>query len=301
MKKTARSNLKVALITGPARGIGEGVARALHARGYAVVLVGLEAERLNEIACDLGSETALACEADVTDSDALSRAVSTCMETFGRLDVVVANAGIANYGNFASTHVDDLARVVEVNLVGVIRTMKACYQPLVDSRGYALLISSASAFPALPGITAYGSSKAGVDHFGNNLRVELAPYGVDVGVAYPSWVDTDLVRDQFEELPYFRQALEAEPHFFGKVTSLDECVAILVEGIAGRKRRIFVPENITWLHAFRSVAVSRLWEMGIGFFAKKMLPEMAEEAREVGRAFGKHSVENRRAPAEGKK
>lgn len=299
--------MKVALITGPARGIGEGLARELHRRGYRVSLVGLEFDRLQAMAAELngagsgdavGAGTAapraMACEADVTDTVALDLAVAKTLEAFGVIDIVVANAGIANNGNFESTHVEDLARVVNVNLIGAIRTMKSTYAALKASRGYALIVSSASAFPALPGITAYGASKAGVDHFANNLRLEMKSAGVDIGVAYPSWVDTDLVRDQQQELPYFRKALSMDPFFFGRVTSLQECVAILAQGIELRSRRLYVPEFVSVMHAARSLMVSKWWEFAIGLFANRMLPEMNAEARDLGRSFGKTSVETTR-------
>ena len=293
-----RNQAPVALITGAARGIGEGLARVLVARGYHVSLVGLEFQKLRSLAAELNQpgqpERAVAYKADVTDSKALERAVAQTINEFGRINVLVVNAGIANNGSFASTHVEDLARVVNVNLIGAVRTMKAAYEALLLTRGYVLFISSASAFPALPGITAYGASKAGVDHLANNLRLELRTSGVDVGVAYPSWIDTDLVRDQAEELPYFRKALAAEPMFFGKVTSLVDCVDRLVEGIELRSRRIYIPEWVGLMHLLRTATVSKVWDFAVGFFSGRMLPEMSQEARDLGRSFGKTSVETTR-------
>lgn len=305
--------MKTAFITGAARGIGEGLARELAKRGYNVALVGLELDRLRAIAGEINASAgagggtgggtvggdkdaveAIAIEADVTNSPALEKAVRDTLTKWKRLDVVVANAGIANNGSFASTHVDDLVRVVDVNLNGVIRTMKAAYGALIDSRGYALIISSASAFPAVPGITAYGASKAGVDHLANNLRLELQATGVDIGVAYPSWIDTDLVRDQYEELPYFKKALESEPAFLGRVTPLHEAVAILGEAVEQRRRRVYIPEFVGFLHLFRTAAVSTVWDLVVGYFSRKMLPHMNEESRELGRSFGKTSVETLR-------
>lgn len=286
--------MKVALITGPARGIGEGLARELVRRGYYVSLVGLELERLNTLAKELNEKSenqVLAYEADVTDSVALDRAVVATMTKFGSIDVVVANAGISNNGTFETTDVEDLARVVNVNLIGAIRTTKACLSALEASRGYLLFISSASAFPALPGISAYGASKAGVDHFANGLRVEVQVNGVEVGVAYPSWIDTDLVRDQQDELPYFRKALAIDPWFLGKITTLSECALILADGIDLRLRRIYIPDFVRWMHAFRFLMVSRLWDSVVGFVAGRMIPGMNTEVRDLGRSFGKTSVE----------
>src|ERR671917_1477768 len=115
---------KVVLITGAARGIGAETARRLAARGARVSLVGLEADRLAELAGELGRQ-AVWFEADVTDQQAMERAVAETVRAFGGIDVVLANAGIASNGTVAIAPADALVRTVEVNLVGVVRTVSA--------------------------------------------------------------------------------------------------------------------------------------------------------------------------------
>ena len=195
---------KVVLVTGPARGIGEAVARLAAARGAAVALVGLEPERLARIAAELGPAHSWA-ECDVTDQAALGRAVAATLAAHGRIDVVVANAGIATNGMVSVTPGDALARVIEVNLIGVVRTVRTTLDAISERRGYYLLISSAAALVAAPGIAAYAAAKSGVEMFGNALRLEVRHRGVRVGIAHPCWIDTDMVRDLQHDLASFRE------------------------------------------------------------------------------------------------
>src|SRR6185312_4084939 len=105
------------------------------------------------------------------------------------------NAGIANLGTVAVGPVDALVRTVEVNLCGAIRTVSAALPHVTAARGHVLIVSSAAAFTAMPGMAAYCASKAGVEQFANVLRLETRSAGVTVGTAHPIWIDTDLVRD----------------------------------------------------------------------------------------------------------
>ena len=151
---------KVAFVTGPARGIGEAVARALAARGARLSLVGMEPERLASLAAELGGGHAWF-ECDVTDQAALERAVSGTGAALGGIDVVVANAGIGSFGTVSVTPLEAQVRVIEVNLIGVLRTVAATLPPVTARRGYYLLVSSAAALAPGPGLAAYAASRAG--------------------------------------------------------------------------------------------------------------------------------------------
>jgi len=201
---------RTVFITGAARGIGAELARQVAARGARVALAGLEPERLAALAIELGADHAWF-ECDVTNQFALEAAVAGTVRRFGGIDVVVANAGIASNGTVAVAPADALARVIDVNLTGVIRTVSATLPHVTSRGGYVLLISSAAAFAALPGLSAYAASKAGVEQFGNALRLEVAHDGVDVGTAHPSWIDTDMVRDAKDDFASFNETLGALP------------------------------------------------------------------------------------------
>lgn len=279
----------VVLITGPARGIGAETARRLAARGARLVLVGKEPERLAALARELG-DAHLWYDCDVTDSRAFEACVAEAVSHTGRLDVVMANAGIAGRGTVRVGDVDALVRVLDVNLGGVVRTVHATLPHLIASRGYVLLVSSAAAFSALPGMSTYAASKAGVEHFGNVLRLEVAHHGVQVGVAHMAWVDTDLVRDVQRDSATFTEALPTLPGVFGTVTSLDACADAFVRGIERRSRTLWVPSGLSRMALLRSVLNSAWVERWQLRRAAGALAKAEAESAALGRAFGETSV-----------
>ncbi|HEX6087938.1 MAG TPA: SDR family oxidoreductase [Thermoanaerobaculia bacterium] len=283
---------KVVFITGAARGIGAAIAHGMAARGARVALVGREPELLAQLARELGPQHVWH-ECDVTRQDDLTRAVDAVVRDLGGIDVVVANAGIASLGTVAVVPVEAMARVVDVNLTGVIRTVHATLPHVIARRGYFLLVSSAAAFAPQPGMAAYAASKAGVEQFGNVLRLELLRDGVDVGVAHPSWIDTDLVRDVQQDLPSFARTLRKLPGPFGTVTSLGACTDALLDAILRRRRKIYIPKGLRPFAAMRHLFMSKLGDLTIDKGAQKRLEELESEVRSLGRVFGEHSAERR--------
>jgi short-subunit dehydrogenase len=277
------------LITGAARGIGAQVARLAADRGARLALVGLELDRLRAVASDVAG---YCCEADVTDQAAVESAVAGAVDALGGLDVVMANAGVSNMGTVAVSPISAMMRTVDVNLGGVIRTVHATLPHVLASRGYFLLVSSAAAFTALPGIAAYGASKAGVEHFGNVLRMETRHRGVRVGIAHPSWVDTDLTRDVWADLTGFRDAVRRLPGPFGATTSVEACAETLVRAVERRKRRVYVPRAVGLAQALRTVTLSPLGDrlMAAGTARGAGIDEMEAQVRGLGRYFGRNSV-----------
>jgi NAD(P)-dependent dehydrogenase (short-subunit alcohol dehydrogenase family) len=281
---------KVCLITGPARGIGAALAREMARRGARLALAGLEPGRLATLANELGPGHAWF-ECDVTDQPALQRAVSGTVERLGGIDLVVANAGIASNGTVAVTPVEALARVIDVNLTGVVRTVSATLPHVVARRGYCLLVSSAAALAAMPGLAAYAAAKSGVEQFANALRLELSHKGVGVGSAHPCWIDTDLVRDARHDLGTFDSMLRRLPGPFGTVTSVEECAHALARAIERRQRKVYIPRTLAVMAALRTLLSSRLGEAVMRREARRTLPALEGEMAALGRAFGEHSVE----------
>jgi NAD(P)-dependent dehydrogenase (short-subunit alcohol dehydrogenase family) len=281
---------KVVLITGPARGIGAETARRLSKRGARLSLVGLEPERLAALVAELGPQHAMF-ECDVTDQAALDRAVAGTVQALGGIDVVVANAGIASNGTVAVTPVEAMVRVLEVNLVGVVRTVSATLPQVTGRKGYYLLVSSAAALAAMPGLGAYAASKSGVEFFGSALRLEVAHKGVAVGVIHPCWIDTDLVRDLQHDLNAFNRMLRTLPGPFGSISTVEECADAMVDAIARRRRKVFVPKSLAPLAAVRQLFMSPLSEKLMARRAGAIIPQLEREVGQLGRAFGEHSVE----------
>ncbi|MFC4999928.1 SDR family oxidoreductase [Dactylosporangium cerinum] len=286
---------KVVFITGAARGIGEHTARLAAARGATVVLAGLEPERLAALGAELGAAW-FAC--DVTDQASLAAAVEGAVAAHGRIDAVVANAGVASRGTVATGDVEALVRTVEVNLIGVMRTAAAVLPHLIAARGYLLIVASAASFAALPGMAPYCASKAGVEHFGNALRLEVAHHGVRVGTAHPSWIDTDLVRDAQDDMPTFRETLRKLPPPLGSTTSVERCAAAFVTAVERRRRKVFVPRSVAAVYWLRTFVNSRLSERVIERQARTSVPAMEEQVRSLRRGFGAHTATGLPAAAE---
>jgi len=230
---------KTVLITGAARGLGAETARRVAARGANVALVGLEPEELERVTAQCGTNAAWF-ECDVTDTEALQRAVQGTLDRFGGIDVVMANAGIAPAGMVRSTDPAAFERTIEINLLGVWRTVRAALPHVMDGRGYVLVIASLAAAVHGAGMAAYSASKAGAEAFADSLRVEMKSHGVDVGVGYFSFIDTDMVRggDSHPALGRFRK--EA-PRPFRKTYPLSRAGQAIADGIEERRRWVVVP------------------------------------------------------------
>ncbi|TVL93823.1 SDR family oxidoreductase [Streptomyces sp. SAJ15] len=228
---------RVAVVTGAARGVGELLARKLSARGATVALVGLEPDELKKVADRLHT----ACghwHADVTDHEAMTRVAAEVRERFGRVDVVVANAGVAVAGPFLDSDEAAWRRVVEVNLLGSATTARAFLPALLESRGYLLQIASLAALAPTPMMTAYCASKAGVEAFAHSLRAEVGHRGVRVGVGYLSWTDTDMVRGADQD-PVMRELRARLPWPVNRTYPLGPAVDRLVAGIERRSAQVY--------------------------------------------------------------
>ncbi len=244
-------NGRTVFITGAARGIGKATAERLHAKGANVALVGLEPERLEENAARLG-DRALSFEADVTDLEALERAVAVTVERFGGIDVAIANAGIAYSGGLATTPVELVERTLSVNLLGVWRTDRAVLGQILERRGYLLNIASLAAVLHLPMMGPYVAAKAGVEGLSNTLRSECAISGAAVGCAYFGFLDTDLVRAAFAE-PAAEAVNENAPAFLRNPAPLSKAIDAIERGIERRSSRVWAPRWIGPLLIARGV------------------------------------------------
>lgn len=242
---------KIVLITGAARGIGAGVARDLSTKGAKVALVGLEADELAKVAADCGPD-ASAWEADVTSWSDLEQATAAIVERYGRIDVVLANAGIAATGFTRSIDPAAFERVINVDLLGVWRTVRVTLPHLIEAKGYALLVSSAAAIIHIPGNAAYSAAKAGVEAFANSLRAEIKHLGVDVGVVHPTWIATDMVNNA-DQHPVFGKMRASNGGLASKTYPLSVAVDLIVAGIAKRARAVHVPGWVGVLKLFRAL------------------------------------------------
>lgn len=245
---------KVALVTGGARGIGFETARALRARGASVAIVDLDAGAAERAAAEIDDTAAFGIAADVTDRGAMQRAVATTVQRFGRLDVVVANAGIASrVATFRATTSENFERVLNVNLLGVCRTVDAALPEIVSRKGHVVVISSIYAFTNGTGAVPYAMSKAAVEQFGRALRVELMPHGASASVAYFGFIDTEMVHRAIDADPLADRMIGTLPAPLRKRLPPSAAGAAIVRGIERRQPRIIRPRRWTIMSVLRGV------------------------------------------------
>ncbi|GAB3660380.1 SDR family oxidoreductase [Actinocorallia lasiicapitis] len=238
--------MPVAVVTGAARGLGELLAGRLAAKGFDLALLGLEPAELERVAKSIGGKARF-WEVDVTDDTALAVVAAEIEQEFGRIDVVVANAGIATGGPVELSDPRTFNMVVQVNLLGSASTARAFLPALRRSKGYFFQVASLAALCSSPMMAAYCASKAGVEAFAHCLRAEVAHQGVKVGVGYLSWTDTDMVRGA-DEHPVMRELRAGLPYPANRTYPLEPTVDRLVAGILRRKAAVY---GQWWLPAMK--------------------------------------------------
>jgi short-subunit dehydrogenase len=185
---------KVALVTGASSGIGEALAEDLAGRGYRVAVVARRRERLQALVARVearGGE-AMAVEADVSHDGDLDAAIAAILGRWDRIDVAIANAGIGEPGAFERQTVDDFRRVLDTNVLGVVRTAHAVLPALTATRGSFAAVGSVSSYLAAPGTSAYTASKHAVRGLCAVLAAEWAARGVSVTHIAPGFVESEI-------------------------------------------------------------------------------------------------------------
>jgi NAD(P)-dependent dehydrogenase (short-subunit alcohol dehydrogenase family) len=242
---------QVVLLTGAGSGIGAAAARELKARGALPILVDIDRHMIEPLAQTLGDDT-LCVVADVTDMAACEAAVQATLGRHGRIDVVWANAGVAAFGQLA--HIDPVAwkRVIDVNVMGVFNTVRAALPHVVAQRGFIAVTASSSSFAHPPALSAYAASKAAAEAMCNAWRIELAAHHVGVGAIHAAWVRTPLVTEGALH-PGFVRLRQTMPRQMNVEVDAAQAARIMVDGIARRERRIWVPGWVRWLHWLRAL------------------------------------------------
>lgn len=270
------------VITGAARGIGERVARLAAARGARVAVIGLEPDRLSALAAELGAG-AVWREADVRDGSALQTAIDECADTLGGIDALVANAGVVGYGTVRQTDDAAFARVLDINVNGVFRTLKYATPHLHHSQGHAVVVASAISFTPLAGLASYAASKAGVEMLALAYRQEVAHLGITVGLVHPSWIDTDLMRGVDADLPSFRELRSRLPYPGNVTTSVDRAAAAIVRGVVRRRGRVYVPRAVAVANWDKAVVNSPVAWPWLRRMTSELMPGLEREVTALGR------------------
>jgi ribitol 2-dehydrogenase len=189
---------KVAVITGASSGIGEAAARALAAQGVRVALAARRLHRLEALAADLGPQQAITVQADVARAEDIGRLFARTLERFGRLDILLANAGQFAQGQVADVAVERLVGQIDTNFTGVVRAIKAALPAMIAQQGGDIIVtSSISGHTDIDNEAVYSATKHAVQTLVAILRREVAPHGIRVGSIAPGIVLNEIwgVRD----------------------------------------------------------------------------------------------------------
>ncbi|MBF6171808.1 short-chain dehydrogenase/reductase [Nocardia blacklockiae] len=232
---------KVVAVTGAGQGIGRELAGLLYRRGASVALIDIDKDSAAAVADRLGVRAA-AFAADVSDRGAMSEVIAAVAADFGRLDVVVANAGVVpRPATVRTMDGRDFDRVIGVNLTGVFNTVRPALDHVVEARGHVVVVSSCAAFaPGMAG-SPYMISKAAVEQLGRALRVELAAVGASAGIAYFGVVDTEMTHDTLDR-DVLGQALgDMLPWPLNVRITAKQAAEVIADGIERRAPRTVAP------------------------------------------------------------
>ena len=204
---------KVAIVTGGAGGIGKATARRFIAEGARVLLVDLDEEQVRGAVAEIGSNAVVGCAADVTRPEDNERMVAECVERFGGLDILLANAGIeGRVGSIMDLDVDDFDRVMAVNVRGVWLGLRAAF-PALQARGggSVVITSSVAGIRGAPGLSPYVTSKHAVIGLMKSAAKEGAAHAIRVNTVNPSPVNTRMMRSLEEGMqPGAGEAVKAQ-------------------------------------------------------------------------------------------
>lgn len=235
------------MITGASSGIGRGLAVELARRGAKVGLVARRADVIDEAVREIeaaGGGKALALPADVQSEQSVRAAADKLRTAFGPIDVLIANAGIGPTRDAANFSAEEVADVINVNVLGASNSVAAVVPEMVArGSGHLVVISSLAAYRGLPRSAAYCASKAAVSAFFESLRLDLAPRGIAVTIIHPGFIRTALTAGRAAKLPYLLE--------------LDDAVGKMARAIEKRRKRYSFPWQLATI--VRAGMVMPIW------------------------------------------
>jgi short-subunit dehydrogenase len=225
----------IALITGAASGIGHALAKSLAQRGWSIAALDLNEPGLVALATELTAQQKRCAwaVADVTRADELHAKVRELEAALGPIDMLIASAGIGIETSGLDLRAADVARVIDVNLIGVTNSIAAVLPGMIARRrGHLVALSSVASFRGLPRLLAYSASKAGLNTFMDGLRVELRSTGVHVTTICPGWIRTPMTAALHGKLP--------------NMLELDNAVERMVRAIERKRPFYAFPRALAW-------------------------------------------------------
>ena len=261
---------KVLVITGASKGIGAELARQLGAKGARLVLAARSEKELEAVAADCrkAGASVVTVKADVTNDRDCQAIISGAVVAFGRLDVLVNNAGATMWARFED--IDDMSilkRIMDVNYMGAVYCTKHALPHLRDTKGLIVGISSLAGRTGVPTRTGYSAAKHAMVGFFDSLRIELDGTGVGVTMIYPGFVATGIRENATGP---DGKPIHVSPVKEGEVMSVEDCARRIVTAMERRERE---------------VVMTARGKIGLflKLFAPSLIDRMAKRAIETGR------------------
>jgi short-subunit dehydrogenase len=262
---------KVVVITGASSGIGKELAFRLAEQGARLALAARGVEQLEAVQAEClkrGARQALAIPTDVAEQSQCEALIRQTVEAYGRIDVLVNNAGISMWANFEDLKsLDMLEKIMRVNYLGSAYCTYYALPYLKQSRGQIVGVSSLAGKNGIPTRSGYAASKHAMTGFFDSLRIELAPYGVSVTMIYPGFVTTEIRKRAFAA---GGEAMGKSPVRENEVMTVEDCVQIMLKAMSKRKR-----EEVMTLRG------------KAGLWAKLVAPELVDKIAQQAIKTGK--------------
>jgi NADP-dependent 3-hydroxy acid dehydrogenase YdfG len=212
---------KIVFLTGASSGIGEALALAMAEKGATLGLLARRRGLLDDLAarCEAAGGTARALAADVTDAAAVHAAADALHSEFGRIDIMIANAGIG--GNNAETRAlrpDAVKKVIDINLLGAVNSIAAVLPGMLErGSGQLVGVSSLAGVRGLPKSAAYSASKAGMTALFESVRLDMLGKGIGVTIIQPGFIKTPLTSGRTGKMPFLMELGDAVPMFLNAI------------------------------------------------------------------------------------
>lgn len=252
---------KVVFITGASSGIGEALAREYLKNGAKVALCARRKERLDQLVQEF-PQRALAIACDVCSSDSLQAAVMETLKAFGRIDVVIANAGYGVASRIEKLSLDDYRKQFDTNVFAVVDTVQKTLEELKKTKGTLVLMGSANSYISEPKKTPYCMSKFAVRALAEGLYWELEPQGVAVTLICPGLIESE-IRKVSKDGTYDENAKDPAPAFL--IMPKEKAAKQMLAAIERRKKEVVITYHAklgVWLQRHLPCTLSVLFKGG---------------------------------------
>jgi short-subunit dehydrogenase len=226
---------KVVVITGGSSGIGKALAKVFGLKGSHVVITGRDANALKEAELSLKSQgiSVFAIQADVTQLADNERMAKAAIDKFGKIDILINNAGISMRALFEEVDLSVIKKVMDINFYGALYATRACLPSIIANKGSIVGISSIAGYRGLPGRTGYSASKFALQGFLEVLRTEMIPHGVHVLTACPGFTASNI---RMRSLTKDGTPQGESPRNESKMMSAEECAEHIYQAVVKRKK-----------------------------------------------------------------